>query len=86
MNIEDFEDVMEEIGDIFEYHSLNSSKIRISKKNGEIIIYTGLYQDSNGNLSSLDDSDYDEDSDISDFQNIVDGDVIDDDNDSIEYD
>lgn len=76
MNFEEFEDIIEEIRDIFEYHSFDSSKIRVSKKNGEIIIYTGLCQDNNGELSSLneEESDYEEETDFDDsFGSIIDG-------------
>lgn len=67
MNLEELQESLESI---FELEDLNPKlNITFTKKNGEIVIYTGLCQDNNGELSSLEDeeSDYEEDSNDADF-------------------
>lgn len=86
MNLEEMQEALESM---FELEDLAPQiNISISKKNGEVVIYTGLCQDNNGELTSLEDedSDYDEDAEIEDSfgTTIIDSDedeeeVIDDD-------
>jgi hypothetical protein len=73
MNLEELQEALESI---FELEDLSPNlNFTISKKNGEIVIHTGLCQDNNGELSNLDDeeAEYEEETDFDDsFGSIID--------------
>jgi hypothetical protein len=73
MNLEELQEALESI---FELEDLSPNlNLTISKKNGEIVIHTGLCQDNNGELLNLDDeeAEYEEDTDFDDsFGSIID--------------
>jgi hypothetical protein len=76
MNLEELQEALESIFDLEDLSpNLNFT---ISKKNGEIVIHTGLCQDNNGELSNLDDeeAEYEEETDFDDsFGSIIDEEV-----------